>query len=56
MQGAKQRISINLIARAIQITATVIAAEVIAERLNGAAVVDDAMSDRAHLEDGVLYI
>ena len=45
LQRTKQRISIDLIARASQITGAVIAAEIISIRGDGAAVVEDVLTD-----------
>jgi hypothetical protein len=44
LQRAKQRIGIDLIARAIQVAAAVIAADIVSMRRDGAAVVEDVFA------------
>ena len=53
LQRTKQRIRIDLIARASQITAAVIAAEVISKRRDGAVVIEDVFARRAGIQDCV---
>jgi hypothetical protein len=55
LQRAKQRIGINLIARTVQISVTVVTADVIAERVNRPEVADDTVSAGAHIENGVAH-
>ena len=56
LQRTKQRIGVDLIARASQKAAAVIAADVIAVRGDGAAVVEDVFSECAGVEDRVRNI
>lgn len=51
LQQTKQRIRVDLIARTGHNAATVIAADVISVRRNGAAIVDDVFSECAGVED-----
>ena len=51
LQRTKQRIGIDLIARAIQITAAVIAAEIVSLRGDGAAAVEDVCTQCAGIQD-----
>ena len=53
LQRTNQRIGIDLIARASQITAAVIAAEVVSKRRDGAAVIKDVFARRAGIQDCV---
>lgn len=53
LQRTKQRIGIDLIARASQITAAVIAAEVVSKRRDGAAVIEDVFAGRAGIQNYV---
>jgi hypothetical protein len=53
LQRTEQRIHIDLIARASQITAAVIAAEVVSKRRDGAAAVEDVFARRAGIQDCV---
>jgi predicted alpha/beta hydrolase family esterase len=53
LQRAKQRIGIDLIARAIQITAAIIAAEIVSIRVDGAAAVEDVFARCAGIQDCV---
>ena len=52
-QRTKQRIGVDLIARASQITAAVIAAEIVSDRGDGAAVVEDVFARCAGIQDCV---
>ena len=51
-QRTKQWIGVDLIARAVQITAAVIAAEIVSDRGDGAAV-EDVCTQRAGIQDCV---
>jgi hypothetical protein len=51
LQRAKHRIGVNLITRAVQKTASVIAAEIVSMRCDRAAVVEDVFPRRARVED-----
>ena len=53
LQRTKQRIGVDLIARASQITAAVIAAEVVSKRRDGAAVIEDVFARCAGIQDCV---
>ena len=53
LQRTKQRIGIDLIARAGQITGAVIAAEVVSKRRDGAAVIEDVFTGRAGIQNYV---
>ena len=53
MQWTKQRIGVDLIAGATQVTTTVIAADVVAVRRDCAEITDNTVSSRADVEDGV---
>ena len=53
LQRTKQRIGIDLIAWAIQITAAVIAAEIVSNRGEGAAAVEDVFARCAGIQDCV---
>ena len=52
-QRTKQRIGVDLIARAVQITAAVIAAEIVSDRGDGAAAVEDVFAQCAGIQDCV---
>ena len=53
LQRTKQRIGVDLIARASQITAAVIAAEVVSKRRDRAAVIEDVFAGHAGIQDCV---
>ena len=53
LQRTKQRIGVDLIAWASQITAAVIAAEVVSKRRDGAAVIEDVFARCAGIQDCV---
>ena len=53
LQRTKQRIGVDLIARASQITAAVIAAEIVSKRRDGAAVIEDVFARCAGIQDCV---
>ena len=53
LQRTKQRIGIDLIARATQITVAIIGANVVAVRRDCAEIADNAVSSRSDVEDGV---
>ena len=53
LQRAKQWIGIDLIAWAIQVTAAVVAAEIVAVRGHCAEIIENTMSSRADVEDTV---
>ena len=53
LQSTKQRISIDLIARAIQKAAAVVTAEIVSMRGNCTAVVEDVSARYACVEDGI---
>ena len=53
LQRTKQRIGVDLIAWASQITAAVIAAEIVSMRRDGAAVVEDVFARCAGIQDCV---
>ena len=53
LQRTKQRIGIDLIPRASQITAAVIAAEIVSDRGDGAAAVEDVFARCAGIQDCV---
>lgn len=53
LQRTKQRIGIDLIAWASQITAAVIAAEVVSKRRDGAVVIEDVFARRTGIQDYV---
>ena len=53
LKKAKHRIGVDLIAGAIQIAATVVAANVVAVRGDGAEIIQNAMSSRADVEDRI---
>ena len=53
LQRTKQRIGIDLIARASQITAAVIAAEVVSKRGDDAAVIEDVFAQCAGIQNCV---
>src|SRR5207302_11421135 len=57
LQGTKHRIGVDLIARAIQVTTTVVTAEVVTERHDSTpAIKDNAVSSGADVEDGVVHV
>ena len=51
LQGAKQRIGVDLIAGAIEIAAAVVAANIVAVRGDCAEIIENTMSSRADVED-----
>jgi hypothetical protein len=51
LQRTEQRVGIDLIARAIQITAAIVAADVISMRRHCAAVIEDILPRRAGVEN-----
>ncbi|PYL25159.1 MAG: hypothetical protein DMF44_03080 [Verrucomicrobia bacterium] len=53
LKRAKHRISVDLIVGAIQIAATVVAANVVAVRGDGAEIIENTMSSGADVEDRV---
>ena len=53
MKRSKHWIGVDLIAGAIQIAATVVAANVVAVRGDGAEIIENTMSSRADVEDRV---
>lgn len=53
LQRAKQRVGIDLIARAIQITAAVVTAHIVAAGGNRAAIVEDVRPGRPSVKHGV---
>ena len=55
LQWAKHRIGIDLIAGAIQITASVVAANIVAVRGDCADIIENTMSSRADVEDRVRH-
>ena len=55
LQRTKQRIGIDLIAWASQITAAIIAAEVVSKRGDGAAVIEDVFARCAGIQNSVSH-
>ena len=55
LQRAKHRSSIDLVARAIQITASIVAANIVAVRGDCAEIIENTMSSRADVEDRVRH-
>ena len=55
LQRAKHRIGVDLIAGAIQITASIIAANIVAVRGDCAEIIENTMSSRADVEDRVRH-
>ena len=53
LQGTERRIGIDLIARAGQVAAAIIAAEIVSNRGDGAAVIEDVFARRAGIQDCV---
>ena len=53
LQRAKQRIGVDLIARAIQITAAIIAAKVVSKRRDRATLIEDVFARHAGIQDCV---
>ncbi len=56
LQWAQQRISVDLIARAVQIPAGIIAAEIVTMRRYRAAVIEKGSAPGAAVEDGIADI
>ena len=55
LQRTKQRIGIDLIARAGQITAAIIAAEIVSKRGDRAAIIEDVFARCAGIQDSVSH-
>ena len=55
LQGTKQRVGVDLIARAGQVAAAIIAAEVVSKRDDCAAIIEDVFARCAGIQDSVSH-